>query len=164
MDIGVDIIFFDLEDYGQPVNSGYPEKEDSWCLGSQYWSKMPDPNGGRAQYGILLDMVGAKDVRFTKEYFSVKYASGIVEKVWNKAAQLGYSDVFINREAGAVTDDHVYMNEIARIPTIDIIHHVEGAQSGFFPHWHTLNDNMDAIDPTSLNIVGRVLLNVIYNE
>ena len=164
MDIGIDIIFFDLEDYGQPVNSDYPQKEDTWCLGSQYWAQSPDPNGGRARFGILLDMVGAKDAVFTKEYFSMKYASGIVEKVWSRAAQLGYSEVFVNREAGAVTDDHVYINEMARIPTIDIIHYNEGARSGFFPYWHTVNDNMDAIDPVSLRIVGEVLLNVIYNE
>ena len=163
MDIGIDIVLFDLEDYGQPQGSTYPQVEDSWGLGAQYWSKTPDPNGARAQFGILLDMVGAENITFTKEYFSVYYASGVVEKVWNKAAQLGYSNIFINREAGAVTDDHVYVNKLAKIPTIDIIHHVEGSQS-FFPYWHTLKDNMDAIDPNSLNIIGVVLMNVIYNE
>jgi len=163
MDIGIDIILFDLEDYGQPMGSTLPQMEDTWGLGSQYWAKSPDPNGARAQFGILLDMVGAEDIAFTKEYFSVNYASGIVEKVWNRAAQMGYSNVFLNREAGAVTDDHLYINKYAQIPTIDIIHHVEGEHS-FFPHWHTINDNMDAIDPTSLDIVGRVLLAVIYNE
>ena len=39
--IGVDIILFDAEDYGQPENSTYPLMQDSWCLGSQYWSKNP---------------------------------------------------------------------------------------------------------------------------
>jgi len=164
MDIGIDIVLFDLEDYGQPQHSDYPEMEDSWGLGAQYWSKAPDPNGARAQFGILLDMVGAENITFTKEYFSVYYASGVVEKVWNRAAQLGYANVFLNREAGAVTDDHIYVNKFAKIPCIDIIHHVEGSQSSFFPYWHTLKDNMDAIDPSSLNIVGTVLLNVIYNE
>jgi hypothetical protein len=33
--IGVDIILFDAEDYGQPENSGFPVMQDSWCLGSQ---------------------------------------------------------------------------------------------------------------------------------
>jgi len=164
MDIGIDILLFDLEDYGQPQNSDYPEMEDSWGLGAQYWSKAPDPNGARAQFGILLDMVGAENITFTKEYFSVYYASGVVEKVWNRAAQLGYANVFLNQEAGAVTDDHIYVNKFAKIPCIDIIHHVEGSQSSFFPYWHTVKDNMDAIDPSSLNIVGTVLLNVIYNE
>lgn len=163
LEIGIDIILFDLEDYGQPTHSDLPQVEDSWCLGSQYWSKSPDKNGERAQFGILLDMVGAENIIFTKEYFSMMYASGVVDKVWKRAAQLGYSNVFVNREAGAVIDDHLYINQNAQIPTIDIIHHVDGQQS-FFPHWHTLNDNMDAIDAGSLNIVGEVLLAVIYNE
>ena len=37
--VGIDIILFDGEDYGQPENSKFPTMQDSWCLGSQYWSK-----------------------------------------------------------------------------------------------------------------------------
>lgn len=162
--VGIDIVLFDLEDYGQPHESKLPKMQDSWALGSQYWSKTPHTPGYRARYGILLDMVGAKDAVYTKEYFSMGYASGIVEKVWKHAAQLGYGDVFLNIEAGSVMDDHVYINKYAQIPTIDIIHHVEGSETSFFQHWHTVNDNMDAIDPISLNIVGRVVLDVIYHE
>ena len=103
-------------------------------------------------------------MNFTKEYYSVYYANTILNKVWNQAAQLGYAHVFKNIEAGAVMDDHYYINRDANIPTIDLIHYFEGSSAGFFPHWHTTNDNMDAIDPNSLNIVGSVVLEVIYRE
>ena len=164
IDIGIDIVLFDLEDYGQPSESDLPQVQDSWALGAQYWSKTPHIPGYRARYGILLDMVGAKDILFTKEYFSMGYASGTVEKVWQHAAKLGYDAVFQNIEAGSVMDDHVYVNKFAQIPTIDIIHHDNTTESSFFPYWHTVKDNMDAIEPSSLNIVGRVLLDVIYHE
>ena len=164
LDIGIDIVLFDIEDYGQPSDSELPQIQDSWGLGSQYWSKTPHTPGYRARFGILLDMVGAKDIIFTKEYFSMGYASGVVEKVWNRAAQLGYGEIFKNIEAGSVMDDHVYVNKYAQIPTIDIIHYVEGSEAGFFPHWHTVKDNMDAIEASSLNVVGHVVLEVIYHE
>jgi len=164
IEIGIDIVLFDLEDYGQPHESDIPRVEDSWALGAQYWSKNPHIPGYRARYGILLDMVGAKDIVFTKEYFSMAYASGVVEKVWQHAANLGYDAVFQNIEAGSVMDDHVYVNKYAQIPTIDIIHHDNTTESSFFPYWHTLKDNMDAIEPNSLNIVGQVILDVIYHE
>ena len=35
----MDIILFDVEDYGQPEQSMFPIMQDFWCLGSQYWSK-----------------------------------------------------------------------------------------------------------------------------
>jgi len=164
LNVGIDIVLFDMEDYGQPHDSKYPQMEDSWGLGAQYWSKTPHIPGYRARYGILLDMVGAKDIVFTKEYFSMGYASGVVNKVWNHAAKLGYNNIFQDIEAGSVMDDHVYVNKYAKIPTIDIIHHDASTESTFFPYWHTLKDNMDAIEPSSLYIVGSVLLEVIYNE
>ena len=76
--IGVDIILFDAEDYGQPENSKYPIMQDSWCLGSQYWSKNPHKQNYFARYGILLDMVGAKDATFRHEQISFYYASSVV--------------------------------------------------------------------------------------
>ncbi len=60
--IGVDIIFFDTEDYGTPVWAA--EREDTWCLGSQYWARHPHQAGYRAEYGILLEMVGAQNACF----------------------------------------------------------------------------------------------------
>ena len=163
--VGVDIILFDLEDYGEHASlSRNANGESTWCLGSQYWAKNPHIVGYDAQFGILLDMIGAESAVFGHEYFSAKYAPGVITKVWRKAASLGYGDVFVNADGGAVTDDHVFINRYAYIPTIDIIHHSPSSKSGFFEHWHTMDDNMDKISKYSLKAVGETVMHVAYSE
>ncbi len=155
--VGVDIVFFDSEDYGNPRGGD----SDSWCLGSQYWSANPHTINYRAKYGILLDMVGAKDATFHKEVYSMMYAKGVVEKIWQKAAELGYSNYFIPQMLGQITDDHVPVNEILGVPSVDIINFSE---NGFPSHWHTQNDDMQNIEKKTLQAVGETLLNVVYEE
>jgi len=162
-EIGIDIILFDLEDYGQPDNSTFPPMKDSWCLGSQYWARNPHKPGYFAQYGILLDMVGARDAVFPKEGASVYYAPRIVEKVWNTAARLGYGDYFINARSNSITDDHIYVNQIASIPCINIVHY-DVNTSDFFGHHHRVTDTMDQIDPKVLGLVGQTVLQVLFDE
>lgn len=164
LDIGVDIIFFDAEDYGAPENLATTENEDSWCLGTQYWAKNMHLPGYRARYGILLDMVGAPQAKFYREQISDYYAKQVVDKVWSQASSLGFGNYFINESGGGVTDDHVYVNQLAGIPSIDIIHYDPNAASGFASYWHTTNDTMENIDKSTLQAVGITLLNVIYNE
>jgi len=162
--IGVDLVLFDAEDYGQPENSGYAEMEDSWCLGSQYWAKNPHVKDYYAKYGILLDMVGGEGATFTMEGTSVQYAPDIMKKVWDVAVRAGYSDYFLYSKTGAITDDHLYINEYAKIPTIDIIHRDSSTPSGFYKYWHTLKDDMAGINKNTLNAVGQTLLSVIFQE
>ncbi|MBP9187593.1 MAG: M28 family peptidase, partial [Bacteroidia bacterium] len=50
------------------------------------------------------------------------------------------------------------------IPTIDIIHYDAASRTGFPGHWHTHNDNMNAIDRNTLKAVGQTLLEVIYTQ
>lgn len=156
--IGVDLVCFDAEDLGKP------QHEDSYCLGSQYWSKNPHVKNYKADYGILMDMVGARDAKFVWESFSVKYAESTVRKVWDQAVQLGYSNYFYYYQGNGITDDHYYVNKIAGIPMIDIIHYSEQTNSSFPPHWHTLGDNMNVIDRNTLKAVGQSLMEVIYKE
>ena len=161
--VGVDIIFFDAEDYGAPVSfSG--NDQDSWALGSQHWSRNPHQKGYRAAYGILLDMVGAAGATFYKEQISTFYAPDIVQKVWNTARHLGFQRFFIDKPGGYITDDHLYVNRLAGIPSINIIHYDPTSENGFFEHWHTVNDTMENIDRETLYAVGTTLLHVIYNE
>jgi len=162
--IGVDIILFDAEDYGQPENSGFPVMQNSWCLGSQYWSKNPHKQNYFAQYGILLDMVGAKDATFRHEQISFYYGSNILQKVWRKASRLGFGNHFVFENANQILDDHYYINTITGIPTIDIIEYDPATESNFNQHWHTHKDDMDNIDKSTLNAVGQTLLEVIYTE
>lgn len=163
--IGVDILLFDLEDWGPPTQLDIEYKDEFWGLGSQYWSKNPHKFGYDAAFGILLDMVGGKGAFYSKEYFSMQYAGFVVDKVWDIAAKLGYRSQFVNQKGGQINDDHVYVNQFANIPTIDIIHlDTESTNGSFFDHWHTTNDNLAQIDKTSLNIVGQVVGAVVYNE
>jgi glutaminyl-peptide cyclotransferase len=158
-DIGVDIIFFDSEDYGQPNDSKLPHMENTWCLGSQYWAKTPHVPGYKADFGINLDMVGTADAVYVREGVSVQKADWVSQYVWNIASRLGYSSLFESRIYGAVTDDHYYVNEYAHIPTIDVIHYNE---EGFGKHHHTHKDVMSIISRDMLSTVGKVMLQTIY--
>ena len=161
--IGVDIIFFDSEDYGTPdfVNEYTP---DSWCLGSNFWAKNPHVKDYTAEYGILLDMVGGKNATFFKEQQSLKAAAPIVEMVWSAARNLGYGRYFINATGGAITDDHQYVIAGRNIPCIDIINYDPESTTGFAPYWHTQKDNMDNIDRKTLKAVGQTVMEVLYNR
>ncbi len=159
--IGVDIIFFDAEDWGK--SGGGSESEDSYCLGSQYWTKNLHTKGYTANYGILLDMVGGHNSKFRMEGNSKQFASYVLEKVWKTGVNIGYSDYFIFQDGGYITDDHVYVNRL-NIPSIDIIAGDANSSTGFPTHWHTHADNMDVIDKKTLKAVGQTLLHVIYSE
>lgn len=160
--VGIDIVLFDVEDQGAPYYAATTDTEDSWCLGSQYWSKEAVNNNYQAKFGILLDMVGASDAVFMKEQISMYYAKEVVEYIWNKAYEMNYSNYFINKRGGILTDDHVYVNRIAKIPCIDIIDY-DDTRGGFNHTWHTHNDVIDNIDKNTLKAVGTVVLSTIYD-
>ncbi|MBO7446233.1 MAG: M28 family peptidase [Bacteroidales bacterium] len=161
--VGIDIVFYDAEDYGPRESDNAPNGE-WWGLGSQYWAKNPHVEGYQASYGILLDMVGSPNPKFYQEQFSTHYAPAVVQKVWSTAYSLGYGSHFINQPGGVITDDHYYVNKTAHIPMIDIIHYDMASGTGFDPVWHTTQDNIGHIDKQSLGIVGTTLLQVIKNE
>lgn len=162
-DIGVDFFFTDLEDYGQPNDSKEAPMENSWCLGTQYWAKMPHVAGYKARFGILFDMVGAKDAVFPREGTGLFFASDIVEKVWSIAQQKGRGNRFVNGMTGRTTDDHLYVNEILRIPTIAIVNmDPQTSRYGFYHHTH--QDNITIIDKQTLFDAGQTALDVLYQE
>jgi hypothetical protein len=164
--VGVDILFFDGEDWGEPDGQSIPLPDglDSWwCLGSQHWSKNKMPAGYRAYYGVLVDMVGGRDAKFFQEGTSLFYAKQIVEKVWSAAARLGYQSMFISQKEAPITDDHLYVNQWAEIPMINIVA-FDPATGYFGPFHHTQTDNLDLISARTLGIVGEVLMQVIYRE
>ncbi len=160
---GIDIIFFDAEDYGRHRFSDLQE-EDSWALGAQYWARNPHRSDYDARFGILLDMVGASGATFRRESYSMLYAPNVVRKVWDTARQLGYGHMFLNTDGSFIVDDHYYVNRIRNIPTINIIHQDDSTPHGFFPEWHTTGDNMDVIDHYTLKAVGETIMRVIYKE
>lgn len=159
IDLGIDIILFDAEDQGE---RGPNSPKENWCLGAQYWSKNFHKDNYKAKYGILLDMVGTKNPRFGKDGTSKQFASKIQDKVWKLARQMGYSNMFVNENTGAITDDHYFVNVIAGIPMIDIINQPLNSQTGFGPHWHTHNDDMQVINKNTLRSVGQVVAAAVY--
>lgn len=162
--LGIDFVCFDAEDWGTPQWADVADNADSWALGAQYWSKNL-PQGYEARYGILLDMVGGVGAKFYREGMSMQYAPEIVKKVWRAAHEVGFGSYFPKEDGGMITDDHVPVNQFAKIPTIDIIpYYADCQQSSFGPTWHTLADNMENIDKNTLKAVGQTLVQVIYKE
>ena len=162
--VGVDIILLDGEDYGAPQDEKHSDVEDDWALGSQYWSKNPHKPAYSARFGILLDMVGAENATFRLEATSMYYAPDIMNKIWRIAAKIGYSSYFLAENSNGITDDHIYINKIRQIPTIDIIQNDPSTESGFYKYWHTMNDNLAGIDKQTLKAVGETILTSVYLE
>jgi hypothetical protein len=107
-------------------------------------------------------MVGGKNAQFAREGYSLHYAPSVVEKVWGAASTRGFGHVFINLNQGYITDDHKFVNEMGKIPMIDIVSY--DPESGFGDFHHTQKDNMDIISKETLHAVGSTLLYVLYYE
>ncbi len=162
-DVGVDLILFDGEDDGEPELATVRDNSQIWwCLGSQFWAKNKHQPNYSAYYGILVDLVGGKGAKFYREGYSRKYASGILKKVWDNAAQIGHGDFFISKDAPEILDDHVFVNVNAGIPMIDIIEF--SPDFGFGHYHHTHADNMELIDRRTLQAVGETVLFTLYQE
>ena len=163
--IGVDFVCFDAEDWGVPQWSDAPDDGNSWALGAQYWAANPHVKGYKARFGILLDMVGGQGALFYQEGMSKQMASAVVDKVWRAAQVVGYGSLFPTQPGGYITDDHIPVNRVAKIPTIDIIPYYPNCQqSNFGPTWHTVNDDMAHLDKNTLQAVGQTVIQVLFSE
>lgn len=151
--VGVDIVLFDGEDYG---NEGdHPQ----YLLGSRHFASK-NLTGSLPRFGILLDMVGDKFLDLPKEQFSVRYAPDIVDLVWKTAARLGVYQ-FEDEPGEEVMDDHLPLNE-AGIKTIDIIDFNYPDQTNRF--WHSHHDVPENCSAESLEAVGTVVVHVVYSQ
>lgn len=156
-DKGVDVLFVDAEDWGTEGD------EQSWAMGARYFMEHLPIENYAPREAILLDMVGGKDAVFCREYFSEQAAPRLAQSLWGIAESLGHGAMFLNRFGGAVTDDHVQLISHG-IPTVDIIEYHPEDEVGFDPNWHTLNDNLDGIDPATLQAVGETVLTYIITN
>lgn len=152
---GIDLILFDVEDYGKG------EFQNSFCLGSQYWTANKHVPNYTANYGVLLDMVGAKDALFGRESFSEQNAGYIMSHTWNIAQELGYGNHFVNTASGPTIDDHYYVNKGTGIPMIDVIQF--DPKGGFADYWHTIKDDITTIHKPTLKAVGTTMLHLVFN-
>lgn len=138
------IVLFDGEDYGRNTQDMF--------LGSKYFAQNIRTEW-IPEYGILLDMIGDKNLDIYIEQNSLENAPEVVKKVWELAKRLGFKE-FHNKIGYNIIDDHIQLIKKG-IPCIDII-------DFDYPYWHTLGDTPDKCSPKSLGIIGRLLIELIY--
>lgn len=142
---GIDFVIFDGEELVY-------DQDDPYFLGSEFFARAyrDNPPGHRYVAGVLVDMIADKDLNLFYEKNSLRYAGEVTRSVWSIAASLGVRE-FIPRGKHEVRDDHLALNEIAKIPTCDII-------DFDYPHWHKRNDLPAACSGESLRKVAGVVL------
>jgi len=148
--LGVDLLFVDGEDFG-------PGSEDMFLGARRYASRLPEE--GRPVYGVLLDMVGDADPAFPVEANSARYASAVVRKISRAARRLGYDRFFPEGVGDAVYDDHVPLIE-AGLPTANVIDIRYGPDNAY---WHTPQDVPERVTPSTLEMVGEVVAELVYS-
>ncbi len=138
-DVGVLYLLTDGEDLGPGI--------DEMLLGARHFAKnLPSL---RPDYGILLDMIGDKDLRVPIERYSYSSAPELVNELYALAARAGLARTFPKQLGEWVIDDHVPLIE-AGVPTIDLIDFT-------YEPWHTVRDTPDQCSPESLGKVGRLM-------
>jgi glutaminyl-peptide cyclotransferase len=138
-DLGIMYLMTDGEDLG-------PDLEEMFLGAKKFAKEMPNP---RPNYGILLDMVGDKDLRIPMEMNSLRFAPRLMLDFYAFANRIGYGATFPQAQGQMIEDDHIPLNE-AGLPTINLIDFT-------YPYWHTLEDTPDKCSPESLGKVGAVL-------
>jgi Zn-dependent M28 family amino/carboxypeptidase len=151
---GLDFVFFDAEElvYG---------RRGTYFLGSREFAE--DYVNSKRDYeyvaGVLLDMVGDAELTIYQERNSMgwKDTRPIVQSIWDTAGRLGVNE-FIPRlgYSFAIQDDHLPLNRIAGIPTIDVIDFEYPDRQNSY--WHTTNDQPGRCSAASLGKVGLVML------
>jgi len=144
---GVDMVLFDGEDLGTPDN------HDGFFRGSKEFAARF--RGAPPVHAILLDMVGDADLLFYKEGYSAEAAPGTLEWLW-AAGRAVAPGQFIDEVGWWVEDDHLPLLK-AGIPCVDLI-------DFDYAHWHTLQDTPDKVSAASLQIVGDVLVRLLYPD
>jgi peptidase M28-like protein len=97
---------------------------------------------------LLADIVGGRNARFLRESTSTP---ALVDLIWNTAAKLGYSTLFLNESSSAEDDHDSFLKR--RVPSVDVIG--DFVNNGY---WHTPQDSLDKISAKTLAIVGHVFL------
>jgi glutaminyl-peptide cyclotransferase len=157
--VGVDLVLLDGEDYGREGDLS------KYFLGSRYFGKNK-PANYYPVYGILLDLVGDKNMKLPKEaYSTARFYPMLVEHIWNIGRSLNYGQ-FNFSMGGGVEDDHVILNDygIQCIDIIDIDLVGNSSKDETRNYWHSLRDTPDKCSKESLKAVGDVLLELIYKK
>lgn len=144
--IGLDLVFFDGEDYGKESDI------DHYLMGSRYFAA--NLAGYRPVAAVLLDMVGGRGTTVRREGLSERESGAFLDYVFRRAHELELS-YFEPRPGGTMYDDHVPLLQ-AGFEAIDLF--------GYgFDAWHTLRDNLDAVDPEKVQQTGVLLRDLVFN-
>ena len=149
--IGVDIVLFDGEDFGEE------DDLERYFLGSRYFSQ--NFEGTKPEWAVIIDMVGDANLELPIERYSYDRNKKLVDKVWSAAERVG-ADQFKRRLGFYIEDDHTMLFKYAGIAAIDIID-FDYVQRGV-DLWHTSQDTPDKCSPASLDAVGRTLIEMLY--
>jgi len=105
--------------------------------------------------GILLDMIGDRDLEIVVDAYSYQADQSLMERIWQAAADLGHTDHFptLRGPTDRVLDDHIPLIE-AGVPVVDLI-------DFDYQYWHTLEDTVDKCSAASLQAVGETVLRVV---
>lgn len=137
---GVDMIFFDGEDFGHEGDW------DDYFLGSIAWVR--DHPDYKVEWGVILDMVGDAKLTIRKEGASAAGASQVVERLWAAAGRVG-AKAFLDEPQSEMLDDHrAFLKK--GIPVALLI-------DFDYPFFHTDEDTPDRCSAESLGQVGRTL-------
>lgn len=142
--VGVDLVFFDGEDYGKEGDHAH------YLLGSRHFVRTMGAYRPIAMF--LVDMVGERGARIPMEANSWVAARDLTQLVFAVADSLQVRTL-VAEPGPAVLDDHVPFLQ-AGIPAVDLID-IE------YPEWHTLRDLPDRCAPEPLADVCRVLLHTL---
>jgi hypothetical protein len=144
---GVDMVFFDGEEFIFQRDGG------KFFWGSEHFAKRyrDRPPTHRYVCGVLVDMIGDKQLTIAPEPLSQKFAPQVQRGIWETARELGIKEFVSQPYSTDINDDHVPLNEIAKIPTVDLI-------DFDYPAWHTTNDKPSQCSGASLAKVAMVLL------
>jgi len=104
---------------------------------------------------IILDMVGDKELNITIPSGASPDLVSKLKKIAEKQNKKG----FFAEHNGDIIDDHTPFQKVG-IPTIDIIDFEFGESNRY---WHTKADTFDKISQESLETVGNVTLELLWN-
>lgn len=119
--------------------------------GSRHYANTWRTRDDKPKFGILLDMIGHKNLSIRIPSDSPKH---LAELMFSVAEKQKVSSHF-GTAPGSIMDDHVPLNLI-NIPTLDIIGDFSRSK-----WWHTPGDNADIITPESLSISIGVTLGML---
>ncbi len=150
---GIDMVFFDGEEFV------YVDQRDPMFLGSTHFANeyVRRKENFRYVYAVLIDMVGDANLQIFFERNSLMYAPRLTRSIWGVAQRLKVRE-FIAKEKYKISDDHLPLNSIARIPTCDIIDFDFPTPRSKNAFWHTEKDTIENCSAESLGKVGKVLL------